>query len=177
MRFARSMPAASRTRTWAGGFSPAAAALSAGTRLSSTSVVLPEPDTPVTAVSRPRGTSTARGFTVWSASVSKWMRPRSNTWAASARARTCTVRAPDRNGPMSESGSASISGTEPCAITRPPAAPAPGPISTMQSVSLRMRASWSTITTELPSARRSRMTSTRPSTFTGCSPMDGSSST
>ena len=28
---------------------------------------------------------------------------------------------------MSESGSASISGTEPCAITRPPAAPAPGP--------------------------------------------------
>ena len=35
----------------------------------------------------------------------------------------------------------------------------------------RMRASWSTITTELPSASRSRMTPSRPSTFAGCRPM------
>ena len=37
----------------------------AGMRLSSTMVVLPEPDTPVTTVSRPFGISTSSGLTVW----------------------------------------------------------------------------------------------------------------
>ena len=38
-------------------------------------MVLPEPDTPVTTVSRPLGRSTARGFTVWIAPVARWMGP------------------------------------------------------------------------------------------------------
>ena len=42
----------------------------AGINISSTIVVLPEPDTPVTAVSRPRGISTDNGPTVCRRSVS-----------------------------------------------------------------------------------------------------------
>ena len=44
--------------------------LQAGLNISSTIVVLPEPDTPVTAVSRPRGISTDNGPTVCRRSVS-----------------------------------------------------------------------------------------------------------
>jgi len=66
MRFARSMPSASIERTCSGGFSPADRALSAGINDSSTIVVLPEPDTPVTATRRPRGISTSSGLTVCS---------------------------------------------------------------------------------------------------------------
>ena len=43
---------------------PYASWASAGTKLSSTSVVLPEPETPVTAVIRPRGICTSSGCTV-----------------------------------------------------------------------------------------------------------------
>ena len=46
-----------------------------GTRLSRIRVVLPDPDTPVTTVSRPLGRSTSRGFTVWMAPVDRWMFP------------------------------------------------------------------------------------------------------
>ena len=146
-------------------------------RLSSTSVVLPEPDTPVTAVSRARGTSASSGFTVCSASVSRWMAPRANTSPASSGSRTRTLAAPDRKPPMDEAGAASTAARDPCAMTRPPPAPAAGPISTIWSAWRRMCVSWSTMTTELPSAMRSRMTSSSPSMLDGCSPMDGSSST
>ena len=177
MRFARSMPAASTRFTWEGSALPFAFAASAGMRLSSTSVVLPEPDTPVTAVRRPRGMAVSSGFTVCSAPVASSMRPRANTSSAGMRSRTRTVSAPDRKPPMSEAGFASTSASDPCATTRPPSAPAPGPISTSQSAARRMCASWSTMTTELPSAMRSRMTSMSPSMLDGCRPMDGSSST
>ena len=47
----------------------------------------------------------------------------------------------------------------PCAMTRPPAAPAPGPISMMPvGLAAGCCVSWSTSTTELPSASRSRIT-------------------
>lgn len=67
--------------------------------------------------------------------------------------------------------------TAPCAITRPPFAPAPGPISTKWSHASSTRVSWSTTTTELPSATRSRITPMSPSTLAACRPIDGSSST
>ena len=51
-------------RTCFGRRSPAACALSAGMSVSSTNVVLPEPETPVTATRRPRGISTSSGLTV-----------------------------------------------------------------------------------------------------------------
>ena len=62
----------------------------AGARLSRISVVFPEPDTPVTTVSRPLGMSTSRGFTVWIAPVERWMRP----WANSAPAGICGLEIP-----------------------------------------------------------------------------------
>ena len=177
MRFARSMPAASMRLTWAGSFAPLAFATSAGMRLSSTSVVLPEPDTPVTAVRRPRGIATSSGFTVCSAPVASSMLPCANTSAAGTRSRTRTISSPERKPPINEAGFASTSASVPCATIRPPSAPAPGPISTSQSAAARMRVSWSTMATELPSASRSRITSTSPSMLEGCRPMDGSSST
>ncbi len=104
MRFARSMPAASMRLTWEGSFALLAFATSAGMRLSSTSVVLPEPDTPVTAVRRPRGMATSSGFTVCSASVASSMLPWANTSAAGTRSRTRTVSSPERKPPISEAG-------------------------------------------------------------------------
>ena len=58
------IPSASIARMCAGSASPLIFAFSAGTRLYSTIVVFPEPDTPVTTVSRPFGISTSNGFTV-----------------------------------------------------------------------------------------------------------------
>ena len=56
-------------------------------------------------------------------------------------------------------------------------APAPGPISMSQSASFRICVSWSTSSTEFPSATRSRITPFNPTMLEGCSPMEGSSST
>ena len=99
MSFTRSIPSARRSLTWAGRGRPAVRASRAGTRLSRIRVVLPEPDTPVTTVSRPLGMSTSRGFTVWMAPVERWIRPRSNRAAGSAGRRTCTAAFPERKGP------------------------------------------------------------------------------
>ena len=58
------MPGALTERTCSGGFFPSISADSPGIRLSRISVVLPYPDTPVTAVSRPLGNRTDSGLTV-----------------------------------------------------------------------------------------------------------------
>ena len=96
MRFARRMPSASIAVTCSGSVWPVAAAVSAGISVSSTSVVLPEPDTPVTAMSRPLGISIAKGFTVWSPLDSRWMRPRSNICSAGVFGRAATRAASER---------------------------------------------------------------------------------
>ena len=145
-------------------------------RLSKTRVVFPEPDTPVTTVSRPLGISTSRGFTVWIAPVDRRIRPRSNS--SSFEARGLRISAfPERNGPIREPSFSAIWGTVPWAITWPPPAPAPGPISIIQSASLRIWVSWSTKITELPSSIRSCITPVSPTMLEGWRPMDGSSST
>lgn len=177
MRFARPMPGASTARTCAGSTSPAIEARSAGTRLSSTRVVLPEPDTPVTAVSLPRGMAISSGLTVWIAPVSRKTAPWSNSSSAAALVLVRTVRSPERKAPIRECGLRSTSSTVPCAMISPPAAPEPGPISTMWSAWRSTRTSWSTSTTELPSVSRSSTTPSRPSTLEGWSPIEGSSST
>ena len=177
IRFARLMPSAASAVTCSGSASPAAAWASAGMSVSSTSVVLPEPDTPVTAISRPRGMSMANGFTVCKPLDSRWIRPRSNISPACACGRAATRAAPERKGPMIEASSRATSSTEPWETTAPPSAPAAGPISTRWSAACRMRVSWSTITTEFPSAIKSRITPRRPSMLAGCKPMEGSSIT
>ena len=77
--FTWAMPAASTDCTWGGSGLPLQAASSAGIRLSSTIVVLPEPDTPVTTDSRPFGNDTDRGLTVWTAEVVMRISPRANS--------------------------------------------------------------------------------------------------
>lgn len=67
---------------------PAARAFSAGNRLSRTRVVLPEPEAPVTAASRPRGMYRSRAWTVCSGAARRWMRTVVNTSLASGRVRT-----------------------------------------------------------------------------------------
>ncbi len=178
------MPAASMPRTCGGRGFPAAAAARAGTRLSRISVVLPEPETPVTTESRPFGNETQSGCTVWIASVVIRMQPSANSetvpwerevsaaeifcwereasgaeilcWEGKSSAAVifcwegkssgavtfCWERglsffraawAAARNGPILEFGFAITAGTVPCAMRRPPAAPAAGPSSMSQS--------------------------------------------
>ena len=146
-------------------------------RLSSTMVVFPEPETPVITVRRPLGISTLRGLTVWMASVVIEILPSPNISSTLACFLIITEASPERNGPMREVELASMSLIVPCAITAPPFEPAPGPISIIQSDLARIWVSWSTSTTEFPSAIRSSITPQRPMMFEGCRPIEGSSST
>ena len=132
------MPSALTARTCGGSALPRIPASSAGIRLSSTMVVLPEPDTPVTTVSRPLGMATSSGLTVWICDVDRRIVPCANRSAFSARGRKGASGAPDKNGPICEAGSAATADTVPCAMTRPPFAPASGPISMIQSDSFRI---------------------------------------
>ena len=136
--FTWEIPSAETFFTCSGNVSPFSAASSPGIRLSSTIVVLPEPDTPVTTVSLPFGISTSRGFTVWIALVERWITPRSNIFSACVCSRTGKFVFCAKNGPIMEAGFLVISGIVPSAITYPPPFPASGPISTIQSASDRI---------------------------------------
>ena len=138
---------------------------------------MPEPDTPVTTVSFPLGMVTDRGFTVWMAPVVRVMAPSWNSSSFGAGVRTCTWALPERKGPIWEAGSPATVSMVPWAMTCPPWAPAWGPISMSQSASFRIWVSWSTSSTEFPSATRSSITRVSPVMFWGCRPMEGSSST
>ena len=131
MRFARVMPALRTDLTCAGSALSAAAAFSAGIRLSSTMVVLPEPETPVTAVRRPFGSFTVRSRTVWMGVVSISIVPFAKSVSFGARSRVRTGSAPVRNPAILEPGVRMMSSMVPCAMTVPPSFPASGPISTM----------------------------------------------
>ena len=96
-------------------------------------MVLPEPDTPVTTVSRPLGISTFKGFTVWMAAVERCILPSANSSPAQTRSLTWISAVPARNGPIWDALFWAISGIVPWATTRPPLAPALGPISISQS--------------------------------------------
>ena len=79
-------------------------------------VVLPEPETPVTTVSRPLGMRTSRGLTVWIAPVDRRMVPLSNSSPFPARVRQRVSAAPERKGPIWEAGSPSMAGMSPWAM-------------------------------------------------------------
>ena len=137
MSFTWSMPSALTDFTCAGSFSPRICAESAGIRLSRMSVVLPEPETPVTTVRRPFGISTSSGFTVWMRSVERWIAPfwKSLLSGAFCREMPCF---PAKNGPICEFSFILMSSVVPSAMTWPPFAPASGPISMSQSASLKI---------------------------------------
>ena len=84
----------------AGSALPAMVASSAGIRLSSTMVVLPEPDTPVTTVRRPLGISTSSGLTVWMESVERWIVPFAKSVSFSVQQRSFVSAVPARKGPI-----------------------------------------------------------------------------
>ena len=177
MSFTWSMPSASIEIMCSGIFLPQDLASSAGTRLSSTSVVLPEPETPVTTVSLRLGIFASSGFTVCIAPVLRVIAPYSNIFVGSACCLTGGRSALSRNLPIFEFLSCISCSTVPCAIIFPPAAPAPGPISIIWSATESICTSWSTRITELPSATRSFITPVSPTILEGCRPIDGSSST
>ena len=133
-----SIPGASIAVTWTGSVSPRMEACKAGIRLSRIRVVLPDPDTPVTAVSRPFGIFTVSGFTVWIAPVVIVIVPSANIESAFAFCRTAIDRSPERNPPIFECGSAATAAIVPCAMTVPPFLPASGPISMSQSASFKI---------------------------------------
>ena len=136
-----------------------------------TSVDLPEPLTPVTAVITPSGTFTSMLFRLFAAA------PRISTqpdgvcrWAGMSMTR---VRA--RNWPVSDSATASMSAALPCATISPPCSPAPGPMSTMWSAARIVCSSCSTTMTVLPSSRSRSSVAMSFALSRWCRPIDGSS--
>ena len=110
----RPMPCASTARTCSGSLAPRMAASSAGIRLSKISVVLPEPETPVTTVRRPLGMRTSSGLTVWSAAVASRIVPSANICSRATAGRSRSFCAPGpRKGPISERPLAASAGTVP----------------------------------------------------------------
>ena len=114
---------------------------------SCTSVLLPEPLTPVTHVSMPSGISTSTSFRLCSDApviVIRWLRrlpPHGGTGIASSSRRYFAV---------SDRGSCSSACSVPGKTTRPPCSPAPSPMSTTVSATRIMSASCSTTSTVLP---------------------------
>ncbi|CFN72348.1 Uncharacterised protein [Bordetella pertussis] len=78
---------------------------------------------------------------------------------------------------MTDSGASIRSCALPCATTRPPRIPAPGPISMMCEARRMVSSSCSTTTRVLPLPSRRASASSRMRLSRGCRPMVGSSST
>ena len=177
MSCALTIPGASMDSTCVGRPSPLDDDRIAGTRLSRTIVVFPDPEAPVTATSLPFGILRSSGCTVCIPRVLILIVPFPNITSSGALSRTSGDSEPERNGPIRDDGFRTTSSTVPSERTVPPLEPAPGPISTILSQFLSTRTSWSTMTTVLPPSRRSSTTPSRPSTFDGWSPIEGSSRT
>ena len=163
-------------------------ACTAGRMQSRTSVLFPDPLTPVTTVNRPSGKATERFFRLFRLNPRKMsdgvlffrLAPRRVRGGAVGRAwpsawpRSC-CRA--NSTPVSDCLFRKICLSEPAATTWPPSTPAPGPRSMMWSARAIVSSSCSTTTTELP---RERSCSSAPSSCRlsrGCRPIVGSSST
>ena len=96
-----------------------------GAITSKTSDDLPLPETPVTAMRPPAGSSTSRPLRLWTAAprtVTPGERRRLGAWE-------CGASLAWRCGPVREAAHDATSAGAPLTITRPPCGPAPGPIS------------------------------------------------
>ena len=131
----------------------------ASTRMSLTSELLPEPDTPVTQTNTPSGISTSMFLQV----VVPWRRgpPVPLPLAGAAGGGDLDLPAcPTDTGPVTLSGCGDDRASGPAATTRPPRTPGPGPKSTMWSAARIVSSSCSTTTTVLPWSRsRARVSS------------------
>ena len=148
----------------------------AAARTSFTSVLLPEPDTPVTQVRSPAGNRTSIPLRLCSrASRTVSQAPSGSLVGASFM--TAILRA--RYGPVWEAraGSAAHSDGLPWNRSRPPSTPASGPSSTISSAARIVSSSCSTTRTVLPLSRRPRSCASSLSLSFGWRPMLGSSRT
>ena len=141
------------------------------------SVLLPLPDTPVTQVKVPSGmlaVTFCRLFSLAPLTVSQ--RPP----LAGGSRRTLgigTWRKPERYWPVRLALLRITSSGVPSAMTLPPWAPAPGPMSTRWSAARIASSSCSTTSTVLPRSRRRVSVFSSRSLSRWCRPIDGSSST
>nr|WP_245643009.1 hypothetical protein [Piscicoccus intestinalis] len=139
-----------------------------------TSVVFPEPDTPVTAVNTSSGSRRSSPRTVRMVIASTASIP------AAARASDAlrgTGGGRRRYSPVTDSGTWDSPGTGPEYSTSPPSLPAPGPTSMTQSARRTSERSCSTMSTLLPSAMDRSNSCASIGFSDGWSPADGSSST
>ena len=141
--------------------------------VSFTSVLLPEPDTPVTTVMRPTGICTFTRFKLLPRA------PLISSTSCGSNGRRSEgsgiSRRPDRYCPVNDAGFAQICFGVPCATTWPPCTPAPGPRSTTWSAARIASRSCSTTSTVLPRLRRLISVSSSRWLSRWCSPIDGSS--
>lgn len=144
-------------------------------RMSFTSVDLPEPETPVTAVSTPSGKDTSMSWRLFSrAPCTVSLR----LWSAGRRTSGSGISfLPDRYWPVIDSALSSSSFKGPLCTTLPPCSPAPGPMSTTQSATLMVSSSCSTTMSVLPMSRSRTRVSISRWLSRWCRPMDGSSRT
>ena len=142
----------------------------------STSVDLPDPDTPVMQTSRPSGTSTVTSFRLFSRAPRTRRRSAVSIGRRGAAAARAPAR-PERNAPVTERALFSRPATGPSYTTSPPSLPGPGPRSTTWSAEAMRLPSCSTTMTALPASARRRRTPDSFATSRGCRPTEGSSST
>ncbi len=119
--------------------------------ISLTKVLLPEPDTPVTQVNKPKGMRTSKFFRLFSRA------PNTSSHLPFVRRRfsgTAICLAPHRYCPVIDSLLALISSIVPSATTLPPCTPAPGPISIMWSAAIIVSSSCSTTIRVFPRSRK-----------------------
>ena len=163
------------TESWAPGSSraPKTAVASARYRMSVTSVLLPEPETPVTAVNVPSGKRTSTSRRLWARAPTT-----SSALPLPVRRRvgmgTCALA------PQVGAGDrvAARPGSPPAGPRRRPrrrARPRPGPMSTIQSAVRMVSSSCSTTSSVLPRSRSRVRVAMSLALSRWCRPMDGSS--
>ena len=140
-------------------------------KISFTRELFPEPDTPVTQVSTPKGNSTLMPFKLFSeafctTSFPVGLRRFSGTGICLLPLKYC---------PVMDSSTCMISSAVPCATTRPPWEPASGPISTIWSAASMVSSSCSTTKRVLPMSFRFLNVLSSLSLSLWCSPILGSS--
>ena len=151
---------------------PNSSRASARYRTSVTSVLLPLPDTPVTAVNVPSGNSTSRPLRLcWRAPLTTRRLPLPVRRSLGMG----TMRSPRRKAPVMERGSSRRASSRPLAMISPPCSPAPGPMSMTQSAVRMVSSSCSTTSTVLPRSRSRVSVAISFALSRWCRPIEGSS--
>ena len=139
-----------------------------------TSVLFPEPDTPVTHINLPNGNSTSMFLRLFSLAPIIFIDFPFPSWRVFG---TGIFLVPDKYCPVNEFSLFLISSGVPCAVTIPPWSPAPGPMSITWSASSIVSSSCSTTIKVFPRSLRCFNVSISFILSLWCNPMLGSSKT